>query len=153
MGRLVAGHDRREYFSRMDGLPKEDIKGVQPQPMGLTPEGRDTLDEALTEDSVAMYRDRHLWDALLELLTPERPWGSGKIGPLRVAGVVLLGIIHAIDLLVFGALAIWLIVPLWLNEWEVSPILAVLAVISGFWSLKKRVRRLRDSRRRAGDFD
>ncbi len=149
----MAGHDRREYFSRMDGLPKEDIKGVQPQPMGLTPEGRDTLDEALTEDSVAMYRDRHLWDALLELLTPERPWGSGKIGPLRGAVVVLLGIIHAIDLLVFGALAIWLIVPLWLNEWEVSPIIAVLAVISGFWSLKKRVRRLRDSRRRAGDFD
>ena len=43
--------------------------GVQPQPIGLSPEDRDAL-QALSDDSVRMLLDRD-WDALLELVTDD----------------------------------------------------------------------------------
>ena len=57
--------------------------GVQPQPIGLSPEDRDAL-QALTDRLVSLSLDRG-WDALLELLTddvvflpPDEPAVIGK---------------------------------------------------------------------------
>ncbi len=57
--------------------------GVQPQPIGLSPEDRDAL-QALTDDSVRMSLDRD-WDTFLKLLTddvvfmpPDEPAVIGK---------------------------------------------------------------------------
>ena len=57
--------------------------GVQPQPIGLSPEDRDAL-QALTDKLVSLSLDRG-WDALLELLTddvvflpPDEPAVVGK---------------------------------------------------------------------------
>ena len=59
------------------------MSGVQPQPLGLSPEDRDAL-QALTDGAVRMLLDRD-WDAFLDLLTddvallpPDQPAVIGK---------------------------------------------------------------------------
>ena len=58
--------------------------GVQPQPIGLSPEDTDAL-QGLTDDAVRMVLDRD-WDALLELEKGETRMAGKRLATYRKEG-------------------------------------------------------------------
>ena len=68
---------------------------------------------------------------------------------LLVRGVKLaVGLVDALDFVVAAVLTVLIIVALWLDQWNASPVLAVLVLLAGSRAVLRAIRRAREERRR-----